>query len=209
MTSERHVVVEPSVLYVGTPAYLIATGNPDGTPNLAPASSYWALGRMLVLGIEVDGQTAANLRERPDITVNFPSGDLWRSLVRLSSLTGRDPVPEGKRRRYRFERDKFAAAGLTPQPSELVVPPRVLECRLQFEARVRRTTPGLDGSYLMVEAEVLRVHADPAILDPTGEHIDPTLWNPIVYAFRHFFERGAEVGWLASSPTARHPPVLD
>ncbi|MGI9823912.1 flavin reductase family protein [Agromyces sp. Marseille-Q5079] len=209
MNPERHVVVEPSVLYVGTPAYLIATENADGSPNLAPASSYWALGRMLVLGIEVDGQTAANLLERPDITVNFPSGDLWRALVRLSTLTGRDPVPDDKRRRYRFEPDKFRAAGLTPHPSDLVSAPRVLECRLQFEARVRRATPGLDGSYLMVEAEVLRVHADPAILDPSGEHIDPTIWNPIVYAFRHFFERGAQVGWLASSPTAPHPPIIE
>lgn len=209
MTTERHVVVEPSVLYVGTPAYLIATENADGSPNLAPASSYWALGRMLVLGIEVEGQTATNLVDRPDLTVNFPSGDLWRALVRLSSLTGRDPVPEAKQRRYRFEPDKFAAAGLTAQASDLVRAPRVLECDLQFEARMRRATPGLDGSYLMVEAEVLRVHADPAILDPSGEHIEPNVWNPIVYAFRHFFERGAEVGWLASSPTAPHPPVVD
>ena len=74
---------------------------------------------------------------------------------------------------------------------------------------MRRATAGLGASYLMVEAEVLRVHADPAILDASGEHIDPTVWNPIVYAFRHFFERGAEVGWLASSPTAPHPPIVD
>ena len=209
MTPERHVVVEPSVLYVGTPAYLIVTENADGSANLAPASSYWALGRMLVLGIEVDGQTATNLLERPDLTVNFPSADAWRSLVRLSTLTGRDPGPDAKQRRYRFEPEKFVAAGLTPQAADLVRPPRVLECRLQFEARVRRATPGIDGSYLMVEAEVLRVHADPAILDSSGEHIDPTVWNPIIYAFRHFFERGAEVGWLASSPTAPNPPIVD
>ncbi|QAY74965.1 flavin reductase family protein [Agromyces protaetiae] len=209
VSAPAHVVVEPSVLYVGTPAYLIATENPDGTPNLAPASSYWALGRMLVLGIEVDGQTAANLLVRPGITVNFPSSDLWQAVARLGALTGRDPVPDAKAARYRYEKDKFEASGLTPEASDLVRPPRVAECRLQFEATVRRTTEGLDGGYLMVEAEVVRVHADPAILDPTGEHIDPTRWNPLVYAFRHFFERGVEVGWLASSPTAPHAPVLD
>ncbi|MRG60619.1 flavin reductase family protein [Agromyces sp. CFH 90414] len=209
MTSPSHVVVDPSVLYVGTPAFLIATENPDGSPNLAPASSYWALGKTLVLGIELDGQTASNLLVRPDLTVNFPSGPLWQAVVRLSGLTGRDPVPEAKRARYRFEPDKFGAAGLTPQPSDLVEPPRVHECALQFEARVARATPGLDGGYLIVEAQVLRVHAWPAILDPTGVHIDPNAWNPLVYAFRHFYERGTEVGWLASSPTAPHPPVVD
>jgi len=201
-----HVVARPETLYVGTPAYLIVTENPDGTPNLAPASSYWALGSMLVLGLEDAGQTARNLLERPDITVSFPSGDLWRAVLRLDGTTGRDPVPEDKSRRYRYEADKFAVAGLTPQDSEVVAVPRVAECRLQFEARVRRTTPGLDGSYYMVEAEVLRVHADPAILKPGTDLPDPRLWSPLVYQFRHFFETGAELGWLPKSPTADAPP---
>lgn len=203
-----HTVIDPSVLYVGTPAYLIATTNPDGTANLAAASSYWALGRMLVLGIETDGQTSANLHAHGELTVSFPSARLWPSLVRLSTLTGRDPVPSHKAKRYRHEPDKFAAAGLTPQPSELVAPPRVAECLLQFEARVRRLTPGLDGSYDMVEAEVVRVHADEGIVHPNGQ-VDPEAWHPLVYAFRHFFDRGAEVGWLASSPTAPHAPVIE
>lgn len=203
-----HVVVTPSVLYVGTPAYLIATTNPDGTPNLAPASSYWALGQMLVLGIESEGQTILNLLEHGELTVNFPSGQLWKAVVRLASLTGRDPVPAAKAARYRYERDKFAAAGLTPQASDLVTPPRVLECGLQFEARVRRATVGLDGSYHMVEAEVLRVHADPSILKPGTELIDPTRWDPLVYSFRHFFHRGTELGWTTTSPTAPHQPHI-
>jgi flavin reductase (DIM6/NTAB) family NADH-FMN oxidoreductase RutF len=63
-----HTVIDPSVLYVGTPAYLIATTDRDGRPNLAPASSYWALGRMLVLGIETDGQTSANLHAHGELT---------------------------------------------------------------------------------------------------------------------------------------------
>lgn len=204
-----HVVVEPSVLYVGTPAFLIATENADGSANLAPASSYWALGHMLVLGLEDGGQTIANLVERDGLSVNFPTGEQWRSVVRLASLTGRDPVPAEKAARYRFESRKFEAAGLTPQPSELVTPPRVLECPLQFEARMRRATPAVDGGYFMVEAEVLRVHADPRILKPGTELIDPTRWDPLVYSFRHFFHRGDELGWTASSPTAPHPPVLD
>ncbi|MGN6446403.1 flavin reductase family protein [Amnibacterium sp.] len=207
--SEPHVVVTPSVLYVGTPAYLVATTNPDGTPNLAPASSYWALGQMLVLGLEAEGQTIANLLDRDELTLGFPSGDLWRAVARLAYVTGRDPVPPAKAARYRHTPDKFAEAGLTPQLSDLVAPPRVLECALQFEARVRRITPGLDRSYAMVEAEVLRVHADPAILKPGTDHIDPTRWDPLVYSFRHFFSRGTELGWLPSSPTAEEDPPID
>jgi len=200
--SGRHVVVTPPVLYVGTPVFLLGTVNPDGTPNLAAASSYWALGQMLVLGIESDGQSIRNLLDHGELTVSFPSGSLWEAVARIAYLTGRSPVPEAKAVRYRYEADKFAAAGLTAQPSDLVAPPRVLECLLQFEARLRRATPGLDGSYHMVEAEVVRVHADPAILKPGTELIDPSRWDPLVYSFRHFFHRGDELGWLPSSPTA-------
>ncbi|WP_199245846.1 flavin reductase family protein [Leifsonia sp. AG29] len=199
----EHVTIEPEVLYVGTPAFLIVTVNDDGTPNLAPASSYWALGRMLVLGIEADGQTAHNALQQPDLTVNFPSGDQWRALHSLSSLTGRHPVPEAKAKRYRHEPDKFSAAGLTAQPSEVVAAPRVAECRLQFEARLERATPSADGSYYLFEARALRVHADPAIVDAASGQIDPRRWDPIVYSFRHFFRRGEELGWLPSSPIER------
>ncbi len=204
-----HVVAHPHVLYVGTPAFLVGSVNADGSPNLAAASSSWALGSMLCLGIEADGQTAQNMADRPGITVNYPSAPLWSALVRLSRLTGRDPVPEAKADRYTYEPDKFGAARLTPQASELVDAPRVQECALQFEAVVRRMTPGLDESYFMVEAEVVRVHADPAIVqDGTGE-IDPRRWHPLIYAFRHFFDRGDEAGWLPSSRIASHPPVID
>ena len=209
--ADSHLVIDPETLYVGTPAYLIATTNLDGTPNLAPASSYWALGRTLVLGIETDGQTALNLQAGSDLTVSFPSPQLWPSLVRLAGVTGRNPVPEAKTRRYRYEPDKFPVAGLTPQASDLVSPPRVRECLLQFEARTRRLTPAVDGGYLMVEAEVIRVHADESIVcaDRNGDpQVDPAHWHPLVYAFRHFFDRGDEVGWLASSRTAPHPPSL-
>lgn len=206
---DEHRVIEPSVLYVGTPAYLIATINPDGSPNLSAASSYWALGRMLVLGIENDSQTSANLATHGELVVSFPSAPLWQSVLLLSALTGRNPVPEHKQKRYRYEPDKFGAVRLTPQAADLVAPPRVRECLLQFEARVRRMTPGIDGGYDMVEAEVIRVHAHPSILRDGDGLIEPKAWHPLVYSFRHFFDRGAEVGWLASSATAPHPPVID
>ncbi|KHK98995.1 hypothetical protein LK09_05860 [Microbacterium mangrovi] len=209
---DDHVVIEPETLYIGTPAFLIVTADVDGRPNVAPASSYWALGRMLVLGIETEGKTADNLLAGSDLTVSVPSPDLWPVIVRLATLTGRNPVPAAKAHRYRFEPDKFPVVGITPQPSDLVVPPRVRECRLQFEARTRRLTPAVDGGYLMVEAEVVRVHAASSIVreDRHGElQVDPARWHPLVYAFRHFFDRGDEVGWLASSRTAPHAPVVD
>jgi flavin reductase (DIM6/NTAB) family NADH-FMN oxidoreductase RutF len=189
----EHRVVRPRVLYAGTPVVLLATRNDDGTANLAPASSYWALGQMLALGLETEGHTLANLQARPQLTVNFPSPPLWRAVERIADLTGRRDVPVSKADRYAFHADKFAAAGLTAQPSDLVGPPRVAECLLQLEAEVRRITPGVTGDYAIGEAEVVRVHADPRII-ADDEHIDPLAWQPIVYSFRHYFGIGEPLG---------------
>lgn len=197
-----HVTIHPSTLYVGTPAMLIASRNSDGTDNLAPASSYWALGSMLVIGLEDGGKTIENVTSMPELTVNFPQPELWRSLEAIGDTTGADPVPAAKTPRYRHVADKFAAAGLTPQPSEIVGPPRVAECALQFEAIVRRITPGLEG-YSIVEAEVVRVHAVPEIILSGSELVDPRAWRPTIYAFRHYFGLGQEHGHRTSSDVAR------
>jgi flavin reductase (DIM6/NTAB) family NADH-FMN oxidoreductase RutF len=196
-----HVVIRPKMLYVGTPVFLVTTENADGGFNLAPASSYWALEQVLVLGLETDGQSARNVLERPELTVSFPHPQLWPSVERLADVTGRHPVPTTKAERYRFEPDKLAVSGLSFEASDLVRPPRIAECRLQFEAQVRRATPGI-GDYLMVEAEVVRVHADPAIVVPGTDHVDPRSWHPTIYSFRHYFDIGDEVGWRATSETA-------
>lgn len=201
MNSAEHVVVQPSVLYVGTPVMLLCTENVDGTPNLAPASSYWALKQILALGLLADGQTIHNLLERPDLTVNFPSPSTWKAVEAIADTTGKFPVPDTKRERYSHEPDKFARAGLRRQPSQIVRPPRVAECALQFEARLRRATPGV-GDYYIAEVEVLRVHAERRIVVPGTEHIDPTEWQPMIYSFRHYLGVGEEAGHRSNSDTA-------
>jgi len=208
MPSERHVPIEPSTLYVGNAVMLHSTRNPDGTDNLAPASSYWALGRMLVLGLEDGGQTIDNLRRVPELVVNFPQPELWPAVEAIGDTTGKDPVPAAKTPRYRYVHDKFAEAGLTRVDSELVAPGRVQECALQLETVVRRITPGLED-YSIVEAEVVRVHALPEIVAPGTEVVDPRRWVPTVYAFRHYFSLGREHGWRPSSDVGGPPPVVE
>ena len=45
-----HNVIDPAILYFGTPVVLVSSVNPDGSPNLAPMSSAWWLGRSCMLG---------------------------------------------------------------------------------------------------------------------------------------------------------------
>ena len=51
-----HSIIDPAILYFGTPVVLVSSINPDGTPNLAPMSSAWWLGRSCMLGFGARSQ---------------------------------------------------------------------------------------------------------------------------------------------------------
>jgi flavin reductase (DIM6/NTAB) family NADH-FMN oxidoreductase RutF len=198
-----HLTIEPSILYVGTPVALLSTANDDGTINLAPMSSAWALGDVVVLGVGEAGQTAHNLQHRPELVINYPSPAQWEAVERIAGLTGRHPVPDSKKARFRFEREKFKAAGLTPVASELVSPPRVAECPLQFEATSAQVDFDAGGNFLIIQAKVLRVHADERIVVPGTSYVDPAAWSPLLYNFRHYFGLGPELGESFRTETPR------
>lgn len=198
-----HIAIEPSILYFGTPVVLLSTENQDGSFNLAPMSSAWALGQTVVLGLGREGQSAGNLGERPDLVINLPGPALWPAVERLAPLTGRDPVPAAKAARCRFEPDKFGAAGLHGEPSDVVRPPRVAECPIQLEARAERVRPDVRDEFVIVEALVLKVHADPRLVVPGTDHVDPAAWSPLIYNFRHYFGLGRELGHSYRTETSR------
>jgi flavin reductase (DIM6/NTAB) family NADH-FMN oxidoreductase RutF len=184
--------IEPKILYFGTPVALISSQNEDGSTNLAPISSFWALGWTAMLGLLDETKTADNLARWPECVVNIPSPEMWQQVEELAPLTGKNPVPEIKARQFHFELNKFDASGLNPMTSEVVKPERAKECPVHLEARVVRlhTLSGEKlnelGGGVAAEVEVLRVHvANEVIL---GEnHIDPEKWSPLIYNFRHYF----------------------
>jgi flavin reductase (DIM6/NTAB) family NADH-FMN oxidoreductase RutF len=184
--------IEPKILYFGTPVALVSSLNEDGTTDLAPISSFWALGWTLTLGLLTATKTADNVGRHPECVVNLPSPELWPSVEKLAPLTGRNPVPEIKAKQFHFEPCKFQAAGLTPLTSELVRPTRVKECPVHMEARVTKlhllSGEKLEqlGGAVAAEIEVLRVHvASDFIL--RDNYIDPAKWSPLLYNFRHYF----------------------
>ncbi|GLV60824.1 flavin reductase [Dictyobacter sp. S3.2.2.5] len=192
-----HRVIEPSILYFGTPVVLISTRNVDGSLNLAPMSSAWWLNQSCMLGMSGRSMTVENLlRERQGV-LNLPSADLVAAVDRLALTTGRDPVPESKQSiGYRYEADKFGVAGLTPRPADLVNAPLVAECPVQLEALVERAH-GFDernGSIQAIEMRIVRVHIDERLLIPGTDHyIDPEKWNPLIMSFCEFFGLGGKL----------------
>ncbi len=197
----KHRVIAPRVLYFGTPVALLSTVQPDGSPNLSPLSSVWALDDRLVLGLGLLGQGIANLERTREAVVNLPSAELWPQVERLAPTTGRSPVPEAKRGMgYVFEPRKFERAGFTPLPSDTVAPPRVGECPLQLEAvlldvRASVTTPERpEPGFCIAELRVTRVHAHEDVTVPGTHHVDVARWQPLLYVFRHYAGTGPGLG---------------
>ncbi|WP_163991944.1 flavin reductase family protein [Pyxidicoccus caerfyrddinensis] len=197
----KHRVIAPRILYFGTPVALLSTLHADGTPNLSPLSSVWALDDRLVLGLGRLGQGLANLERTREAVVNLPSAALWPQVEQLAPTTGRNPVPEAKRDMgYVFEPRKFERAGLTPLPSDTVAPPRVGECPLQLEAVLLDVRPAAatpeqpEPSFCIAEVRVTRVHAHEDITVPGTSYVDVTRWQPLLYVFRHYAGTGPGLG---------------
>jgi len=184
--------IEPKILYFGTPVALISSLNADGTTNLAPISSFWALGWTVVLGLLDDTKTSENFARHGECVINLPSPEMWQQVEKLAPLTGKNPVPEIKAKQFHFEKDKFGPAALTPTASQVVKPMRAIECPIQVEARVRQVHSlsgrKLDelGGGVAAEVEILRVHVREDFIQ--GEnYIDAAKWSPLIYNFRHYF----------------------
>ena len=93
-------------------------------------------------------------------------------------------------------RDKFEEAGLTAVASDLVKPPRVLECPIQLEAEVNSIySIGAPEDYsACVEVEIVRVHVEEQLLDPEfRHHIAPGRWRPLIMSFLNFYGLGDRV----------------
>jgi flavin reductase (DIM6/NTAB) family NADH-FMN oxidoreductase RutF len=191
-----HVVPGLKVLYFGTPVVLISSLNEDGTANLAPMSSAWWLGQSCMLGLADSSQTTANLLREGECVLSLPSSALVDAVDRLALTTGKATVPDHKAKQgYRYEPDKFSAARLTAQTSELVRPPRVAECPLQLECRVVAAHPfGGPASFATAfEVEVLRAHVEEGLVIPGTHHVDPVGWDPLIMKFCEFFGGGHTV----------------
>jgi len=193
-----HAVIDPAILYFGTPVVLVSSVNEDGSPNLAPMSSAWWLGRSCMLGFGARSHTPANILRSRECVLNLPSVSQVGAVNRLARTTGSDPIPPHKAAMgYRHARDKFALAGLTSVASTLVAPPRVQECPVQLEAVLEAShplaasDPDRRGRLIALEVRIVRIHVDERIRMDGYEHrIDPSRWRPLIMSFQQFFGLG-------------------
>ncbi len=207
-----HITSQPAILYFGTPVVLVSTVNENETYNLAPISSAFWLGWRCIIGIGAASKTIENLKRTKQCVLNLPSVHEAAAVDRLALTTGSDPVPEAKQRRgYRTEKNKFEIAGLTAQPSQQVVAPRVAECPVQLEAEVMMIHPVAEedsksrGRIVTIELKIVRVHiADTLLAEGDLNRIDPDKWRPLIMSFQKFYGLGEQVHASALSQIPEH-----
>lgn len=190
--------IQPKILYFGTPVALITTIDEYGHPNIGPMSSVWALGYKLVLGLGCDGKTFENLIAQKECVVNIPSPDLYQNIERIARLTGKYPVPDDKKGLYRYEPDKFTCGGFTAINSQIVKPPAIADCSIQLEATLDQysiieLTPGGQPDLAAVTVKVVNVKVHEHLV-AGSDHINPDLWSPLIYNFRHYYGLGKALG---------------
>ncbi|AHM64203.1 flavin reductase family protein [Paenibacillus polymyxa] len=194
--------INPSILYYGTPVILLNTLNEDGTTNISPISSSWALGDCVVLGIGTGGKALENMERHPECVINVPGPSMWENVERLAPFTGKNPVPAEKEKNgFSYQKDKYEISGLAAIESNRVKPTRIRECPIQIEAKVKEMRiPDHSPYFAIVETQAIQVHVHQDII--LGEnHIDPAKWSPLIYNFRHYFGLGEHLGKTFRSET--------
>ncbi len=163
----RHIYKLMSGLIVPRPVALVSTIDTAGHVNLAPFSFFTGVGSVppTVLfcpvlrggGKDEAGQrkdTLSNVEDTGEFVVNVVSS----AIAEQTNITAAEVAPEV---------DEFQLAGLTPEASIVVKPPRVAESPAQMECRLLQViyTSRVAGSGVIVLGEVVRFHIRGEILD--------------------------------------------
>jgi flavin reductase (DIM6/NTAB) family NADH-FMN oxidoreductase RutF len=163
---------------VPRPIGWISTLDADGVPNLAPFSFFNILSYdppfvLFSAGVhEVDGSrkdTVVNVEATGEFVYNMATWAQKDQMNQTALIVDRHV-------------DEIAAAGLDPEASRLVRPPRIKGSPVQFECRLHQvmTLPGRKASsnHHLVIGRVVAVHIDDAALTEDGR-IDVLKLRPI------------------------------
>jgi flavin reductase (DIM6/NTAB) family NADH-FMN oxidoreductase RutF len=158
---------------VPRPIAWTVTINEDGTYNCAPFSFFMGVSSKppmiaFAVGERRTGvkDTARNIRQRPDFTVNIVNERLATQMVQTSGD-------------YVYGVNEFERAGLTRLKSDIVAAPRIQGAPVQMECRVSRIVEIPEARTVLIVGNVLRFHVDTEVLDPTTGLVDIRKLKPV------------------------------
>jgi flavin reductase (DIM6/NTAB) family NADH-FMN oxidoreductase RutF len=159
----------PQTILLPSPVLIIGTYGPDGQPNIMNAA--WggiASSKPPCISVSLREATLThhNIKLTEAFTVNIPSEKFYREADFVGLVSGRN-------------RDKFKETGLTPEKSNLVNAPIVMEFPYTLECKlVRQVDLGLHTMFI---GEIVGMVADSEILSPNQlpdiEKVRPMLYG--------------------------------
>lgn len=181
----------PTMFYYGFPVVLLTTTDKDGNADVTPISSTFTLGANAVIALVKLNKAYHNVMEVPEVVFNLPTAAMWEKVEAIAPYTAQNPVPPQKMGKYTYTDNKFSIGGFTQLPSEKVRPPRIAECPIQAEAKVKNVNDR--DAYVLVELEFVQVHAEDHLV-MEGNKINPLEWEPLIYNFKHYYGLGEHKG---------------
>jgi flavin reductase (DIM6/NTAB) family NADH-FMN oxidoreductase RutF len=161
------VSLGPRPVALPAPVWLIGSYDAEGRSN-AMAASWVSVccsePPCISVAIRPERHSHHGVAQRGAFTVSVPSAKQVAAADVFGTKSGRDG-------------DKFAAAGMTAERSDLVDAPYVKECPVVIECRVREAIEL--GSHTLFVGEVMDVKADPAVLTASGD-LDGAAVEPFV-----------------------------
>ena len=181
----------PSMFYYGFPVVLLTTTDKDGNADVTPISCTFTLGTNAVIALVKLNKAYHNVMEVPEVVFNLPSAEMWEKVEAIAPYTAQNPVPPQKQGKYTYTDDKFAIAGFTKLPSDKVRAPRIAECPIQAEAKVKQVNDR--DNFALIELEFVQVHAQDHLVMEENK-INPLEWHPLIYNFKHYYSLGEHKG---------------
>ena len=181
----------PSMFYYGFPVVLLTTTDKDGNADVTPISCTFTLGTNAVIALVKLNKAYHNVMEVPEVVFNLASAEMWEKVEAIAPYTAQNPVPPQKQGKYTYTDDKFAIAGFTKLPSDKVRAPRIAECPIQAEAKVKQVNDR--DNFALIELEFVQVHAQDHLVIEENK-INPLEWHPLIYNFKHYYGLGEHKG---------------
>lgn len=120
----------------------------------------------VAMGLRNTRHTLELIRATGEFTVNVPDTGLAAAVDFCGITSGATT-------------DKFAAAGLTLEPSEQIATPIIAECPFNLECRVTQEIEA--GAYVVVLGEIVESHAEERTLRPDSNIVEMDALDPLIY----------------------------
>lgn len=163
------------------PVVVVSCADAAGKPNLVTLAWVGIVCSeppMLSIAVRPGRFSHPIIKQTREFVVNIPRASQAKAADLCGMISGRS-------------HDKFAAAGLTPEPAKFVRAPLIEEFPVNIECRVRETLSL--GSHELFIAEILCVHADEEALDEAGNLAAEEL-QPLAYVNGEYYALGELVG---------------